>query len=130
MGREDLHIGSAPADEDCAQLGSDDYRWRAWHECRAFIGQLRRYFGPEPPGCRLYVRENPHDFGIYLSVNCACSTGDQIALDYGFRVERELPALWDAEARAYLAEQLKPRNKRRSRPRKAARAKQQERGAP
>jgi len=31
---------------------------------------LRRTLGNEPPGARLAIRENPHDFGTYLSVVC------------------------------------------------------------
>ena len=102
MSREDLHVGSAPVDEDCAQLGTDDYAWRGWHECRALIGQLRRIFGPEPPGSRLYVKHNPHDFGTYLSANFAYLDSDAIAVAYADRLDRELPATWDEDAKAYL----------------------------
>ena len=100
--KEDLYIGSAPAGEDCAQLGTEGYSERAWRECRALIGQLRRAFGPEPPGVRLYVRHNPHDFGTYLSVNAEFDSEDQAGVTYAFRLESELPESWDDEARAYL----------------------------
>ena len=100
--KDDLYIGSAPAGEQCAQLGTDGYAERAWRECRALIGQLRRVFGPEPPGVRLYVRHNPHDFGTYLSVNAEFDPEDEVGIAYAFRLERELPESWDDEANAYL----------------------------
>ena len=100
--KDDLYIGSAPAGEDCAQLGREGYTERAWRECRALIGQLRRTFGPEPPGVRLYVRHNPHDFGTYLSVNAEFDPEDELGVTYAFRLESELPESWDDEAKAYL----------------------------
>ena len=99
---DDLHVGSGPAEEQCAQVGSEGYHWRAWHECRALIGQLRRAFGPEPPACRLSIKQNPHDSGAYLSVNCAFPAGDERGAAYASRCERELPKRWDAEARDEL----------------------------
>jgi hypothetical protein len=120
--KEDLHIGSAPAEEDCAQVGTDGYHWRAWHECRALIGQLRRRCGLEPPGTRLYIRQNPHDFGTYLSVNCSYPGGDEKGTAYAFRCEAELPARWDEEAKADLAlldaPPPKPNAKRKARAKK------------
>jgi len=66
--RDSLSIGSSPANEDCAQVGSDDYNKRARAETRAFVHQLRRVFGTEPEGARLKVKPNQHDFGTYLEV--------------------------------------------------------------
>lgn len=45
-----IDVGSAPWNEECAQLGSDDYHDRAKRECRAYLNQLRRMFGEEPSG--------------------------------------------------------------------------------
>lgn len=106
--KDDLCIGSAPAEERCAQIESDGYEFRAWHECRALIDQIRRMFGPEPPGSNLYIKRNPHDFGTYFTVNCSFSAEDKIGIEYAFRLERELPAEWDKDAKAYLALKLEP----------------------
>ena len=101
--RQSLYIGSTPPGEPCAQLGSDDYGERARPECRAYIGQLRRTFGPEPHGCRLYVASNPHDFGTYLSVNCEYDEEDEATVEYAYRCEgEESPDLWDEQARREL----------------------------
>lgn len=101
--KQDLLLGFAPAEEDFARIGSDGYRWRAWHECRALVGQLRRHFGPEPPGTRLSVKEVPHDRGPYLTVVCTFPVGDEPGTSYAYRCEAELPREWDDEAKAFLA---------------------------
>jgi len=72
--RDHIMIGSTPAGEDCAQVGTADYHQIARRECRAFIGQIRREFGPEPDGARLFTKSNPHDFGTYYEVACEFET--------------------------------------------------------
>jgi hypothetical protein len=98
-----LDIGSSPPAEPCAQLGADGYWQQAKRECRAYIALLRRALGPEPPGARLAVRSNPHDFGTYLSVVCYYQSDNQAALDYAFRCESEGPEEWDEQAQKELA---------------------------
>ena len=68
--KDSLYIGEAPWDESCAQVGTDMYPVNARKECQRFIDQIRRHYGPEPEGARLYIKSNPHDFGSYLSVEC------------------------------------------------------------
>ena len=65
-----LNIGPAPWSEDCAQVGAENYRERSQRECRAFIHQLRRVAGLEPPGAQLVIKSFPHDFGAYHEVCC------------------------------------------------------------
>jgi hypothetical protein len=100
--RQSLDVGSSPWGESCAQVGSTDYYPRARRECRAYIHQLQRVFGPEPEGARLFVKTNPHDFGDYLSVACEFEAGNTAATDYAFRCENQQPELWDTQARAEL----------------------------
>ena len=71
-----VYIGSSPAHESCAQLGTEGYPERARRECRALIGQLMRMFGEPAPGARLSIKGCPHDFGTYYEVICssACSS--------------------------------------------------------
>ena len=103
MSIEELDIGSAPAYENCAQVGRDGYEERARQECRTLIHQLRRQIGEEPAHCRLHVKSNPHDFGTYFSVSCSYDPNDEAAVEYAFRCERELPKEWDEEAQAELS---------------------------
>lgn len=60
----DTGITTPPA-EECAQIGSKeyDYRTRARTEARAYIGQLRRALGKEPPGAYLSVKSHPTTSG-------------------------------------------------------------------
>ena len=80
--RDHICIGPTPADETCAQVGADDYQSTARRECRAFINQIRREFGPEPDGARLFIKSNPHDFGSYLDVCCEFETDGADEFDY------------------------------------------------
>ena len=63
-----LSLAPTPVEEDCAQVGTDDYTARARAECQRFITLLRKKFGPEPDGARLAVKSFPHDFGDYFEV--------------------------------------------------------------
>jgi hypothetical protein len=100
--RDSLYIGEVPAAEDAAQVGTDGYGERARKESRALIGQLRRMFGPEKGSARLYVKNNPHDFGSYLSVECSYDDGDEEGMEYAFQCEGEYPEHWDDQARQEL----------------------------
>ena len=99
---DSLELSSAPVGEECAQLGSDGYYEKAHKECKAFIKQLRRQFGQEPMGARLYVKSNPHDFGSYYEVACKFDSDNQEAVEYAYKVEAELPEEWDEEAKLEL----------------------------
>jgi hypothetical protein len=101
--RDYLTIGPTPSHEDCAQVGSPDYRARARRECQAFINQLRRQHGPEPDGAGLRVKTEAHDFGSYFEVACYYDTECPEAAAYALKCEGETPGEWDAEARRELA---------------------------
>ncbi|MEM9754060.1 MAG: hypothetical protein AAF916_11845 [Planctomycetota bacterium] len=100
---ESLYIGATPYGEACAQVGQVDYRKRALAECQAFIGQLRRQFGDEPPGCKFIIADNPHsrdphDLGTCNSVNVQYDVNDLDACDWAFMVDNDQPEFWDAQA--------------------------------
>lgn len=95
---EILEIGATPYEEDCYQVGCDNYAEKARIQCVAFKAQLIRQFGEPPEGARLYVKSNPHDFGNYYEVAVKFDSMDETAVDWAFKVEGNLPAKWDAEA--------------------------------
>jgi len=96
-------LGSAPADERCAQLGVDeDYETRARHECRVLIHQFHRLCGDPPPGAFFRVMANPHDFGVYYSVAIHFDPNDTVAVAYAYRCDEEAPDQWDLGARLEL----------------------------
>jgi hypothetical protein len=93
--RDYLTIGSAPCDEDCAQVGQPDYTWQARKECQRFIQLIREKLGPEPEGACLAIKSFPHEFGEYLEVVCHFDTDVRDAVDYAYRCESETPATWE-----------------------------------
>lgn len=100
--RDKLYLGCCPASEYCAQVGNNGYWEQAKRECRAWINQLRRVFGPEPPAAQLAISSNEHDFGSYLDTVVWFDTDDELARQYAYRVEDNRILLWDAEARKEL----------------------------
>jgi len=90
-----LTLAPAPVEEDCAQVGTDDYTARARDECRRFMALLRTKFGPEPEGARLAIKSFPHDFGDYLEVVCYFDETLPESVEYAYRCEDKLPATWD-----------------------------------
>ena len=95
MARDYMDIGSVPASEDCAQLGTEDCRSKARAECNRFIELLRRTIGEEPEGASLAIKNNSHDFGSYLSVVCYFDDENEEACRYAYRCESEAPQEWD-----------------------------------
>jgi len=90
-----LSLAPAPVEEDCAQVGTDDYTARARNECRRFMALLRTKFGPEPEGARLAIKSFPHDFGDYLEVVCYFDETLPESVEYAYRCEDDLPATWE-----------------------------------
>lgn len=96
-----LSIGPTPSDEDCQQVPYTD-RSLAWHECIAFINQLRRTFGQEPEGAHLFVKTERHEFGSYYEVNVKYDGNSLTASTYAHEIEAQTPQRWDEEARKEL----------------------------
>jgi hypothetical protein len=90
-------LGAAPAEEDCAQVGSSDYARRAIDECRRYIDAIRKVWGPEPEGARLTVKSQSHDFGTYYEVAVVFDGTIKAAAEYAVKCDRDAPKTW-AEA--------------------------------
>lgn len=89
-----LTLGSSPYEEDCAQVGSDNYRARALKECKRYLKQIEKV-KPPPEGASLSVRSFPHDFGSYYEVVVNYEEGSEVALGYAFDLEDSCPARWE-----------------------------------
>jgi hypothetical protein len=98
-----ITIGPVPCNEDCAQVGSENYQPRARRECEAFRRQIRRVMGAEPSGAELVIKSFPHEFGSYLEVCCKYDDASEAGVDYAFRAEGD-PRIadWDEAARLEL----------------------------
>jgi len=99
---DELYLGPVPCDEDCAQVGSDDYYNRSRKECNVFINQLIRQFGQPPENTRFKIKSNPHDFGTYHEVVVIFDEQDDKSIDYAFNVEKSANTEWDDLARTEL----------------------------
>jgi hypothetical protein len=96
---EDLNIGSTPNEEECAQVGSDDYYERAIKECLAYREQIRKHY-PEPENGYLKVKGFPHDFGTYYEVVAYYDPEDTQASRWAFDIEGDnlgVLSTWDEE---------------------------------
>lgn len=102
--RDEMSIGPAPCDEECAQVGDRDFFDRSRTECRVFREQIRRTIGIEPEGAILRVKGFPHDFGTYYEVVCEFDPENERALNYALECEGNSPMTWDANARQELAD--------------------------
>src|SRR5262245_53462539 len=103
---DSIDLGPVPADEACRQLGRNYNPQLARQEFRAYINQLRRHFGEEPPGAMLRISSNSHDFGSYLEVICRYHDNVPAAVDYAFACEANSPTCWDDAARAELGREV------------------------
>jgi hypothetical protein len=90
------HLGAGPAEEGCAQVGSDGYEERATVECRAYIAAIQIVCGDPPPKARLLVEWANHDFGRYAEVVVAFDRNDREAAEYAARCDAQAPTTWAA----------------------------------
>ena len=109
--RDYLTLGCTPCDEECAQVGSDDYTVKSMQECEAYRHQLERKFQKvlATSGVRLQVKTFPHDFGSYREVVVSYDDQNEGEVETALAIERELPEDWDAEATKELEKQSDPK---------------------
>jgi len=96
------YLCSTPVEEDCAQVGEENYEQRAKRECRALIGQLIRMYGEPPEGVTLVTKGFPHDFGTYYEVIVNFDDANRKQTAYACMLVDGLPDLWDEQAREEL----------------------------
>ena len=100
-----MEIGATPYDEGCAQVGSENYYEDAKKELQLYIDQLNRVFvEAESKGISFRQKWFNHDFGSYGEVCLFWNTDDEIADQYAYFIEANLPANWDSEAKKELQE--------------------------
>jgi hypothetical protein len=106
--RDYLNIGATPADETCEQLGPNYDPMKARAECNAFAKQIIRQFGEPPFGADIRVKSFTHDFGTYQEVVIWFMDDIEETIDYAYKVENEVAATWDDEAKKELGIDIKP----------------------
>lgn len=101
--KEYMEIGVTPFDEGCAQVGDSNYKKIAEAEMDAYINQLNRVFVDiESKGIVFRKKWFHHDFGTYGEVCIVWDTDNEIADQYAYFIDSNLPANWDDEAKEEL----------------------------
>jgi hypothetical protein len=101
--RDFITLGPAPTGEEWARIDQPDYRARAHAHCSAYLRQLRRQFGVEPPGAELHVTALRIPNGTCLMVVCYFETDCEDALAYALQCDTAALRVWDADARRELS---------------------------
>lgn len=101
-----ITVGSGPAEEDCAQLGTEGFEIRAYAELKAYKGLIRRAIAAAgrtiPEGFKFIIRENPHDFGVYLDLAVSFPEECVESSELFTWIDEFAPPVWDEEARQEL----------------------------
>ena len=93
--RDYLNIGSTPAGESCAQVGSSNYYNDSMVECIVFKHQLERLF---PDGC-FSKKAFYHEFGTYYEIVAWFETDlDETGEELSSFLQKQEKAAYDAEA--------------------------------
>jgi hypothetical protein len=108
--RDYVELGPTPCNEDCAQVGKEDYQHRARKECETYVRQLWRILKEKkgiepdeaPESFNIVIRSHPHDFGSYKEVAACYSEGNNAAMELAYFLEEYGPTEWDDEARKEL----------------------------
>jgi hypothetical protein len=99
--RDYFGVGPTPFDEDCAQVGTENYRQIASKEMDAYIDMLYRIFEEKIENTTIAFKKqwNSHDFGTYGEVILSYEDHESFI---AFEIEKDLPANWDEKAKEYL----------------------------
>ena len=102
MKRTCLELAPVPYEEECQQVGTENYSEElAFQECVAFLQQLERTF-PKMGGAFLKVKVNYHDFGVYHEVVAYFDENNEQECEWAFNIEGSVPLNWDEEAIEFL----------------------------
>lgn len=99
--RDYMGVGPTPFDEDCAQVGIDNYREIASKEMDAYIDMLYRTFEEKIKNTSISFKQqwSLHDFGTYGEV---IVTYEDHECEIAYEIENSLPGNWDEIAKNYL----------------------------
>lgn len=99
MATDFFYLGPSPSDEDCSQVGEDNFRQRATKEMKAYIDQLYRLFpDAQDSGVEFKIKWFNHDFGSYGEVIAQYDESNDAAFKFCIAVDNAIPYNWDEEA--------------------------------
>lgn len=109
MGMDYITLGTAPVEESCAQLGTDEYSDRSIIECRIWRQQLLHTFPiPETLAGEAFYKVKSFDYesGPYREVCIVFNDSIRAAFDLAYELEGSSPRYWDEEAKVALISAL------------------------
>lgn len=102
--RDYISLGATPCEEECAQVGSENYGRDSRCEIAVYDAQLRRLFPDIPEGCSIGSKSFPHDYGSYRECVVFFDPDIEEHVRFAIRCENESPQYWDNESRTALQE--------------------------
>jgi hypothetical protein len=104
--KETIELGSAPADEECAQVGSEGYYERGKHECNVYKNMLYRWLRQsynEEDLPMIRVKSHVHDYGCYLELIVVYDDTNEVQAEAAWALQNDSPTEWDEIAKQELA---------------------------
>jgi len=110
MKHQVIEIGFSPSEEDCAQVGAEDYRERSRKEMKAFRSQILRHYPiphelQEQGKAGIQTSSVSHDFGSYRELVLSFDGACEEAWKWAMLVEEDPECAmrtWDHEAQREL----------------------------
>jgi len=107
-----LVLGSTPCNEDCAQVGNDNYYDQSQIELHVYGKYIHRIFPQILASKTLYlkIKSFPHDFGTYRELVLYYDDSNEEELSLAYSIDEFLPRNWDEEALKELTEKININN--------------------
>ncbi len=99
---EYYEFDTVPYGEECAQVGSIDYKKMANLEIVVLIDQIKRTYGNIPDGIVFKKAECYHDFGTYYEIRCYYNEDVEKQVEYVMSIEQNFPKHWDKTSKNIL----------------------------
>lgn len=107
-----LTLGSTPYDENCAQVGNDNYYDQSQIELHIYGKYIQRLFPEILVSKTLYlkIKSFPHDFGTYKELVIYYDNSNEKEYNLALNIDSNLPKNWDEEALKELTEKININN--------------------
>lgn len=93
-GLDHIYLGPTPCDEDCAQVGDENYSKKVREELSRYRQLLEHKFGTPPAGAAFKQKRELHSFGPYYEMTVAFDPTNPEATAFAFFVEENAPLKW------------------------------------
>jgi hypothetical protein len=95
---------TTPHDEECVQIGSDNYSEWSRLEAKCLIRQLLEKVGHSKEGGFLNIKSCDHDFGTYYDIAVYYLLDSADDEQWALEIENAIPEKWDEQSLKELKE--------------------------